>query len=64
MNRDISKIPVSQLREAASAWREASRPRGWFGGGGNMSTFDRIDDMIAEIERLRTTSKAEEPASS
>ena len=40
----VRDIPVPQLREALSVWRKH---------GPNPSTFDRIEDLIDEIERLR-----------
>lgn len=45
---DISNVSVSELRTALSAWRTVK--------GANQSTFDRIEDLIAEIERLRAVS--------
>jgi len=45
----LQDVPVTQMREAARAWRDHSR--------GYRSLHDRIDEFINEIERLR----AEEP---
>ncbi len=57
---NISTKDVAELREAAAAWRQhAARaispiwPRPV--PAPNMSVHDRIDEMIDEIERLRST---------
>jgi hypothetical protein len=42
----IESISVEQMRDAALAWQASDRR-------GNQSTFDRIHDLIDEIERLR-----------
>lgn len=59
----LSNIPVSALRDAATAWREndAKAKRHWLASGPlrflmsepNLSLYDRVDDLIDEIERLR-----------
>ena len=59
----LSAISVERLREAARAWRQndVSALQHWLASGPfrflarepNLSLHDRIDDMIAEIERLR-----------
>lgn len=48
-------VPVSQMREAAAAWRAADKSAaGWlFFSAPNLSIHDRVDDLITEIERLR-----------
>lgn len=56
--KDLSGYSVSQLREAAEAWRKADKSKGFFGTlTVNASLHDKIDDMISEIERLRGGSK-------
>ena len=57
----LQDIPVSIMREAAAAWRrndeQASKlrlgPLSFLAVGPNMSTHDKIDDLIDEVERLR-----------
>jgi hypothetical protein len=43
----LQDVPVTQMREAARAWRDHSR--------GYRSLHDRIDEFINEIEQLRAT---------
>jgi hypothetical protein len=58
----VKDIPVEQLREAAAAWRAHElrpSPRVWpFASiAPSLSVYDRIDEMIDEIERLRKEAK-------
>jgi len=40
----LADMPISQMRAAAMAWRKA---------GGEPSIYDRVDELIDEIARLR-----------
>lgn len=61
---DISQVDVPTIREAARAWRNsdvrvamhrnASGWLRWMIPEPNMSLYDRIDDLVDEIDRLRT----------
>lgn len=63
----LSDVETSTLRAAASAWRNnakgaashwaASGPFKWFMPEPEMSIYDRVDEMVAEIERLRALTK-------
>jgi predicted secreted protein len=57
---DINNVPVSQLREAAAAWRKSNERVFQFGGRVNYSLYDRIDEMIGEIDRLREALAADD----
>lgn len=48
---DLREIPTRQLREAADAWRRSDR--GVWGRQMNGDLYEKIDDLISEIERLR-----------
>lgn len=50
---DLSEKSVSELRQAARAWRDHQAARKTFWRPDNTSLHDRIDDLITEIERLR-----------
>jgi hypothetical protein len=61
---DLAGIPTHILREAADAWRRAAvqeqrhRDRAgwlkWLMPQADMSLHDRIDDLIDEVQRLRS----------
>jgi hypothetical protein len=53
MDRNVSQIPVNQLREAVIVWRAQQRGAGMFGPA-FPSIYDRVDELIDEIERLRS----------
>jgi hypothetical protein len=55
VDQGVSKIPVNQLREAVLVWRAQQPGAGMFGPG-FPSIYDRVDELIDEIERLRVKS--------
>jgi len=60
----LARVRTATLREAAATWRHSDaiaaqhrNASGWFRWltpEPNMSIHDRIDDLITEIEKLRT----------
>jgi hypothetical protein len=52
MDRNLSQISVDQLREAVLVWRAQQRGGGMFSPT-SPSIYDRVDELIDEIERLR-----------
>ena len=60
---DIEKIPDNELYNATRAWRKNSAAchQSWLASGPfkflmaepNLSIYDRIDELVAEIVRLR-----------
>jgi len=53
---DLSSISTTQMREAVKSWRAESEPRrGLFPDPKHVfGVYNRVDDLIAEIERLRS----------
>jgi len=48
----LDHIPTEQLRDAVMAWKDAYKPR-WPFPGLSPSLWERIDEMVDEIARLR-----------
>lgn len=53
--REIRQISIDELRAAVSAWRAHGTAPGLFRGPRISPTlYDRIDELVDEIERLRS----------